>query len=214
MQLIGENLSIERGGEILFSSVNFLLEENQLLVITGANGAGKSTLLRIIAGLLSPLCGTIKFFDGVSHFEVAPFAHYLGEKNAMKPHLSVAANLKFWARFYQPSLTASAIQSLIENALDRLNLRHVIDLPFGVLSTGQRRRIAICRLLLDDRVLWIIDEPTSGLDSAASDIFSALMQEHLDNKGMIIAATHLPLGIDTGHNLVLEPFTGNDEAMK
>lgn len=203
MQLIGRNLGIERGGITLFSSVNFLLEENQMLFISGANGAGKSTLLRIIAGLLSPLSGSVHLFDGVSHFTVAPFAHYFGEKNAMKPQLSIAENLKFWAQFYQPSLTASAIQDLIRNALAKIELLHLMNLPFNVLSTGQRRQIAICRLLLDKRALWIIDEPTSGLDNKACDIFSALLQEHLDHKGMVIAASHLPLGIQASHEIAL-----------
>ena len=205
MQLIGDNLSTERGGEILFSSVNFSLSENQMLTIHGANGAGKSTLLRIIAGLLPALSGEVKFFDGDSAFDVAPFSHYLGEKNAMKPHLSVSDNLKFWARFYDTSLPLQSqkLQDLIEMALTKIGLCHLLHLPFGVLSTGQRRRIAICRLLLTKRPLWIIDEPTSGLDTAASRVFTSLMQEHLYDKGMIIAATHLPLGIEAAHNLTL-----------
>lgn len=207
MQLIGKNISAERGGEIVFSAVNFLLGENQMLTISGPNGAGKSTLLRIIAGLLPPFYGSVQFFDGSHFFKVPPYAHYLGEQNAMKPFLSVGDNLKFWVTFYQPSKRLSpSIKSLIEGALTKIGLAHSIDLPFGVLSSGQKRRIALCRLLLHHQPLWILDEPTTGLDTEACAIFAQIMQDHLDRKGMIIAATHLPLGVHSTHNIVLNPL--------
>ncbi|RUT84970.1 MULTISPECIES: heme ABC exporter ATP-binding protein CcmA [unclassified Mesorhizobium] len=197
MRLIAENLGGERGGEAVFSGIDFVLEERQALIVTGPNGSGKSTLLRVIAGLL-PVAqgnvrieGTMKIEDGDEAFpSVASACHYLGHQNAMKPALSVAENLRFWRDFNGDG------QLGVEEALETVGLGGIGHLPFGYLSTGQRRRAAIAKLLVSHRPLWLLDEPTAGLDKASEARFAGLMAKHCTDGGMIVAATHLPLGIE------------------
>lgn len=198
MRLSAENLAGERGGEQVFSGVNFDLGEGEALIVTGENGSGKSTLLRVIAGLL-PIAGGRIFFDDGNAFPdpdgkvggvLGENLHYLGHQNAMKTVLSVEENLRFW----QAEMGAPHLE--IAEALDMVGLETVRRLPFGYLSTGQRRRISIARLLVAYRPVWLLDEPTAGLDLASERQFAGLMQAHLEDGGIIIAATHLPLGLE------------------
>jgi len=204
MRLIAENISGERGGEILFSGVSFMLESGQGLVVTGPNGTGKSTLLRIMAGLLPPSEGSISVEGGEGHGSVAAICHYLGHLNGMKAALTVRENLLFWQRFSgEPHLRPN-------EALAIVGLQGIEHLPFGYLSTGQRRRIAIARLLLNHRPVWLLDEPTAGLDRASEMRFGELMREHLGQGGIVLAATHQPLGLKGAQELRLgEKDTGN-----
>ncbi|MHA6642397.1 heme ABC exporter ATP-binding protein CcmA [Mesorhizobium sp. A623] len=191
MRLIAENLSGERGGETVFSNIGFSLEKGKALVVTGPNGSGKSTLLRIIAGLLPAASGRVAFEDGGEAFPtVASACHYLGHQNAMKPTLSVTENLCFWRDF------CGETQLSTEEALEVVGLGGIGHLPFGYLSTGQRRRAAIARLLVSRRPLWLLDEPTAGLDNASAQRFSGLMATYCRDGGILVAATHLPLGIE------------------
>jgi heme exporter protein A len=191
MRLIAENLSGERGGEPVFSGINFSLSNSEALVVTGPNGSGKSTLLRIVAGLLPASGGKARLEGGGEAFvSIASACHYLGHQNAMKPTLSVTENLAFWRDF------CGATELGIDDALDAVGLAGIGHLPFGFLSTGQRRRAAIARLLVSHRPLWLLDEPTAGLDKASEKRLSALMTAHCRNGGIIVAATHLPLGIN------------------
>ncbi|MDF3215661.1 heme ABC exporter ATP-binding protein CcmA [Mesorhizobium sp. M7A.F.Ca.CA.001.09.2.1] len=197
MRLIAENLGGERGGDAVFSGIGFALEECQALIVTGPNGSGKSTLLRIIAGLLPAAEGSVRI-EGVMKVEdggeafpsVASACHYLGHQNAMKPALSVAENLRFWRDFNGDG------QLGVEEALETVGLGGIGHLPFGYLSTGQRRRAAIAKLLVSHRPLWLLDEPTAGLDKASEGRFAGLMTRHCADGGMIVAATHLPLGVE------------------
>ena len=198
MQLVAEKLAGERGGEIVFSDVSFQVGDGQALTITGPNGSGKSTLLRIVAGLLEPAAGVIRL-DG-SRLEwptIASAAHYLGHGNSMKPALTVSENLRFWRGF----LGEAHLD--VDEALDMVGLGDLGHLPFGYLSTGQRRRVAIARLVVSYRPLWLLDEPTSGLDRASEMQFTALMQAHREEGGIIVAATHQPLGLDDAVQLRL-----------
>jgi heme exporter protein A len=198
MRLIAENLSGERGGESVFSGIGFAIEEGQALVVTGPNGSGKSTLLRIIAGLLPVAEGGIRIEGGGEAFpSVASACHYLGHQNAMKPALSVAENLRFWRDFNGGGDVG------VEEALETVGLVGIGHLPFGYLSTGQRRRAAIAKLLVSHRPLWLLDEPTAGLDKASEERFAALMERHCAAGGMIVAATHLPLGLEGAKTLVM-----------
>ena len=191
MRLVADDLGGKRGGETIFSGVSFTLAKGEGLIVTGPNGAGKSTLLRIIAGLLPVAAGAIRVDGGgADRPGVASACHYLGHENGMKPALTVSENLAFWQDFL-----GEARLSVIE-ALEMVGLDSIGHLPFGYLSTGQRRRIAIARLLVSHRPVWLLDEPTSGLDKASERQFISLMRAHLANEGIIIAATHLPLGLD------------------
>ncbi|RWP17688.1 MAG: heme ABC exporter ATP-binding protein CcmA [Mesorhizobium sp.] len=196
MRLIAENLGGERGGEAVFSGINFALCKGQALIVTGPNGAGKSTLLRIVAGLLPVAAGRLLVEGGGEDFpSVTSACHYLGHQNAMKTALSVAENLRFWRDFSGADFLSA------EEALAMVGLDGIGHLPFGYLSTGQRRRAAIAKLLVSRRPLWLLDEPTAGLDKASEERFGGLMREHLDEGGIIIAATHLPLGLEGAQEL-------------
>lgn len=201
MKVVAENLSVVRGEDLIFSGLSFDVATGEALVVSGPNGAGKSSLLRAIAGLLPLEAGTIDIADRPSEFGEAnlpELCHYLGPGNAMKPSMNVEENLQFWRDFDgQPHLE-------IDEALDMVGLDGLGPVPFAHLSTGQRRRIGIARLLVSYRPVWLLDEPTSGLDAASEAQFAALMQAHLEDDGIIVAATHIPLGLANARSLVLE----------
>ena len=201
MKLIIENLSLSRAGQEIVTDISFELSAGEALIVTGENGSGKSTTLRGVAGLL-PLSGgsvtlldeTGKQFEG----ETREYCHYLGHQNGMKPALTVRENLDFWQKFCgEPDLT-------IEQALEEVDLAHTIDLPFSYLSAGMKRRVSIARLLVSDRPIWIVDEPTAGLDAQSSKMFTNLCQTFCKGGGILIAATHLPLGIKTEKTLEIK----------
>jgi heme exporter protein A len=191
MRLIAENLGGARGGDIVFAGIGLALESGQALIVTGPNGSGKSTLLRVIAGLLPAAQGSVRIEGGGEAYpSPASACHYLGHQNAMKTALTVSENLDFWQRLTgEPRLG-------IGEALDMVGLGGIGHLPFGYLSTGQKRRASIARLLINHRPVWLLDEPTAGLDMASEERFSNLMAAHCADGGIIVAATHLPLGID------------------
>lgn len=191
MRLIAENLGGERSGQPVFSAVDFSLGAGQCLIITGPNGVGKSTLLRVVAGLLPGASGSVRLEDGGDHFPtVASASHYLGHLNAMKPAMTVIENLCFWQEFCGDPAVGVA------EALDLVGLGGIGHLPYGYLSTGQRRRISIAKLLVSRRPVWILDEPSAGLDRQSERQLVRLMAAHLGEGGMIVAATHQPLGIE------------------
>ncbi len=191
MRLTAEDLSGERGGQPVFSGVGFSLGEGDVLTVTGPNGSGKSTLLRVVAGLLPAAGGSVRLEGGGEAFPtVASAAHYLGHLNAMKPTLTVAENLAFWREF------CGEAELGVNAALETVGLGAIGHLPYGYLSTGQRRRAAIARLLVSRRPVWLLDEPTAGLDAESARQFSVLMAKHIAGGGIIVAATHLPLGIE------------------
>lgn len=190
-----ENLAIARDERRLFEALSFNVNKGHALAIKGENGCGKSTLLNGLCGLLPLEDGdiTLQFENGErvkGADALADFAHHLGHQNAMQQALTVEENLSFWQKF------SSAGTMDIDRALEALKLSHTKAMPFGFLSTGQRRRIAIARLMVSFRPLWLLDEPTSGLDNASVALFESLMDDHLGKGGIIIAATHLPLGND------------------
>jgi heme exporter protein A len=196
MRLVAEGLAGERGGEPVFAGIDFALFDGEALIVTGPNGSGKSTLLRIIAGLLPAAAGSIRLEDGGKQAsDPAAACHYLGHENGMKPALTVAENLAFWRDFNG----APALE--VAEALESVGLETISHLPYGYLSTGQRRRIAIARLLVSRRPLWLLDEPTAGLDRRSEERFSRLMAGHLGAGGMIVAATHVALGIEVAKTL-------------
>lgn len=186
MQLLGHNLACERGGRLVFRDIDFCLRSGQLLQLTGPNGSGKSSLLRLIAGLNEPQAGTLTLDGGHSELSVAQQCHLIAHQDAVKPAMSVGENLTFWSNF----LGGGGIDS----ALVAFDLHRIAALPAALLSAGQKRRLALSRLVAVQRVLWLLDEPTVGLDTASLDRLAVVMANHLDVGGMIIAATHTPLG--------------------
>ena len=186
LRLSGTGLACIRGGQQVFSGLSFAVTSGQALALTGRNGAGKTTLLRLIAGLLQPSGGRLELAGGEAEAAIGEQVHYLGHQDALKPSLSVAENLKFWAAFLGG-------KSSTGGGLEAVGLDHLADLPAGYLSAGQRRRLALARLVCVQRPIWLLDEPTAALDSASQDKLGELMRGHLENGGMIVAATHGPL---------------------
>jgi heme exporter protein A len=191
MRLSGRGLKCVRGGREVFSGLDFESAAGEALAVTGPNGAGKTSLLRLIAGLLHPAGGSIALSGGDAELTLPEQAHYLGHRDALKPALSVMENLSFWRDFLGGE-TGEAAESLI-----RVGLDHAARLPAAFLSAGQRRRLSMARLLSVKRPIWLLDEPTTALDVAGQAVFAGLMRDHLAGGGMIIAATHAPIGIET-----------------
>jgi len=189
MRLSGRGVRCIRGGREVFAGLDFHVETGEALAIVGANGAGKTSLLRQVAGLLSIAAGTIELDGGDAELTLIEQAHYLGHRDAMKPALTVTENLTFWADFLGGEVTDPA------ECIAAVGLGHAAQLPAGFLSAGQRRRLSIARLLAVWRPIWLLDEPTSALDLASQRIFAGLMANHLARGGLIVAATHAPLGI-------------------
>lgn len=201
MRLGAENLAGERGGETIFAGLSFEVSSGEALIVTGPNGSGKSTLLRIICGLLAPEAGKVELLEDRAALPVRAACHYLGHQNAMKPALSVRENLLFWQKFN------GSARFDIDEALEAVDLPGVEHLPFGYLSTGQKRRVSIAKLLTSYRPLWIVDEPTAGLDKASESRFAELMRDHMRDGGMVIAATHIPLGLEGVRTLDMAQYS-------
>jgi heme exporter protein A len=173
----------------VFSGLDFEASSGEALAIIGANGSGKTSLLRMIAGLLVVADGSIGLSGGDAELTLPEQAHYLGHRDALKPALSVLENLSFWRDF----LGGEASDA--RESLSAVGLDHAVDLPAAYLSAGQRRRLSIARLLAVRRPVWLLDEPTNALDVAGQSLFAGLMGHHLAGGGLIVAATHAPLGI-------------------
>ena len=174
----------------MFAGINLELVSGRALALVGPNGSGKSSLLRLLAGLLRPSEGRIDLMGGEPERSLGEQAHYLGHLDALKPSLTVAENLGFWAHYLDQRIAAA------DEPLAAVGLAGLADLPAAYLSAGQRRRLSLARLLAVPRPIWLLDEPTSALDAAGQVRLSDLMRNHLDTGGMILAATHGPLGIE------------------
>ena len=196
-RLAATGLALDRGGRRLFEDVAFTVAAGESLVVTGPNGAGKSSLLRVVAGLLSPSEGTVRLEGGDDELPFAAQVHYLGHLDAVKPSLSVAEALGFWAVYLGGSRTR------VDDALDAVGLLALADLPSAYLSAGQRRRLALARLIAAPRPLWLLDEPTAALDAAAERRLGDLIRDHVSGGGIVVAATHAELPIPEPRRLAL-----------
>ena len=179
MELVVENLSCARGGVPVLEGVNFTLSGGAALVLRGPNGSGKTTLLRTIAGLQPASVGAV-------HVGADAIA-YGGHADGLKGPLSVADNLAFWAGIYG---TGS-----IGAALDAFDLVAFADRAAQNLSAGQKRRLALARLLVTGRPVWVLDEPTVSLDSESVAMFGVAIKAHLAGGGMALIASHIDLGL-------------------
>jgi heme exporter protein A len=195
MQLTGVGIGCVRGGREVLRGVSFSIVAGQLLLVTGANGAGKTTLLRLIAGLLPCSAGELRLDK--METPIAEQAHYLGHRDSLKPALTVLENLNFWAAFLGASDASAA------TGLARVGLGALSDFPAAYLSAGQRRRLALARLLVVPRPLWLLDEPTAALDTAGQDLLATILRDHLAQGGLAVAATHAALGVAAGAELRL-----------
>jgi len=197
VRISASNLGCIRGDREVFSGVNLSVSSGEVLAVVGPNGAGKSSLLRIIAGLVRMTLGQLRLDGGDPELTIPEQAHYVGHQDALKPSLSVTENLSFWARYLGTDRIA------VTDALEAVGLAAIRDLPAGYLSAGQRRRLSLARLVAVRRPIWLLDEAASALDVAAQARLIELMRAHLAGGGLILAATHAPLGLDDARELRL-----------
>lgn len=197
MRLRGSDLACVRGGREVFRGLAFTVEAGEALVVTGPNGAGKSSLLRMVAGLVRPQQGQLELEGADAELTRGEHVHYLGHQDALKPSLSVRENLGFWAALLGGDGTKSDV------ALAAVGLGELAQLPAVYLSAGQRRRLAVARLIAVERSIWLLDEPTSTLDAAAQAMLADLMRAHLAGHGVILVASHGPIGLDGAKELRL-----------
>jgi len=182
LTLRATSLVCGRGGMALTAELTFSVVPGQCLLLRGPNGSGKTTLLLTLAGIVAPLDGSLAL-EGADP-EAGPQLHYCGHRNAVKPRLSVRENLDFWAAINGATGMSPA------TALDEVGLGTLANLDAGYLSAGQSRRLALARLLVSQRPLWLLDEPTAALDIEGHNLVTRLIDRHLDSGGMAIAATH------------------------
>lgn len=198
-RLHAENLACRRGGRLIFEGLSFTLGQAEAIALTGRNGAGKSSLIAMLCGRLRPDAGTIRIEGGDEDVQLAEISHLVGHRDGLKTALTARENLAF----AQDVLGDAAATP--EAALAAVGLPHVAELPVGYLSAGQRRRVALARLLVSRRPYWLLDEPLAALDAASQLMLAGLMRDHLAQGGAILAATHGPLGLDGARELRIGP---------
>jgi heme exporter protein A len=201
VQLIAENLTLERGGRAVVEGLSLRLASGEALLLTGPNGSGKTTLLRALAGFLAPASGKILLGEAPPERERAELCHFVGHLDGLKNHLTVAENLAFW-RDYLDENGADAERSL-ETALDRFDLAPLSDIPAGYLSAGQRRRLALARLGVAERPVWLLDEPTVSLDAASVGLLLKAIAKHVASGGLAAIATHVPMALEGAREIRL-----------
>jgi heme exporter protein A len=188
------NLGCVRGDRRLFRDVNFSLEEGAFIQLTGPNGSGKTSLLRILCGLLSPAEGEIRWGGANIHSlgeEYFTALTYLGHRNALKDELSALENLMISSGISGVEINETRARSVFAE----LGLGGRERLPARLLSEGQKRRVALARLVVCNTKLWLLDEVLSSLDKKAISLVGSLIEQHLENGGMAIVATHQELDL-------------------
>ncbi len=199
LRLLVENLHLIRNERSLFQSLSFSLGAGDALVLAGANGAGKSSLLRALLGLLPLAHGSITLTGRDT--PLVENAHLLGTADGLKAALSAGENLTFWSRVLRADDGSPLVSPA--QALAQVNLAALEHTPVAYLSAGQRRRVALARLLMVERPVWLLDEPVNALDAASQLRFAEICQEHRRAGGMIIAASHVDLGLSDATTLTL-----------
>ena len=207
----GENLTCVRGGRAVFADLSFDVGPGEALLLLGPNGSGKSSLLRVMAGLLRPAAGRLKVDGGDIDDDPEAFRgdlHYVGHLDGVKAALTVGENLSLWAGL-------RGIGDRTEDGLARFGLAALADMPARLLSAGQRRRLALARLIAAPAPLWLLDEPSVALDTASVAVLEAALASHRDGGGLVVVSTNVDLGIADAKTLHLPDFatTGDDQWM-
>ena len=192
-----ENLACVRGLRVVFVNLNFSLAGGGVLHVSGANGAGKTSLLRMICGLLAPASGTISLTDGAA---LAAQCHYLGHADGLKNTLTPRETIFYESRFLAPQSGDGARAG--EDLLAFAGLLKQADQRIATLSAGQRRRLALTRLMAAPRPVWLLDEPYTALDGGARELVDTLIRRQAEAGGLVILAAHEPVPL-ADHQLVL-----------
>lgn len=187
-RLAADELACRRGDRVLFRGLSLALAPGEALHVAGANGIGKSSLIRIFAGLARPYAGKIARTGT---------AGLIDDRPALDPHLPLARALDFWHRIDGPA----------GDAIARLGLAHLMDVPVRYLSTGQKKRAALARLIGQAAPLWLLDEPLNGLDTDAARLTEKLAAEHCAGGGICVIASHQPFALAGMQRLELAEFT-------
>jgi heme exporter protein A len=186
-RLIAHDLACRRGDRLLFRGLSLSLSAGEALQVAGANGVGKSSLIRILAGLLGPYAGTV---------ERSGMAGLVDDRHALDPQLPLGRALAFWRRIDRPA----------EHAASRLGLQDLLDVPVRYLSTGQKKRAALARLIGQGAPIWLLDEPLNGLDTDAARLAETLAAEHCAGGGICVIASHQPFALPALKRLDLAGF--------
>jgi len=211
VKLTASDLTLTRGGRDLVRGLSFGVAGGEALLLTGANGAGKSTLIRALSGLFPPSQGVIGLEGCDEERSLGEQAHTIGHLNALKGTMTARENLAFWASYLGTAAAERADR--VGEALDRFGLMALAEIPAAYLSAGQKRRLGLARLLVAERPVWLLDEPTVSLDAASTARVGEVMAAHVARGGIVIAATHLPLGLTGARELNLSELMRDDEAV-
>jgi len=186
-RLAAQDLACRRGDRLLFARLTFALEPGQAVQLAGSNGIGKSSLIRILAGLMAPFAGTV---------ERAGALGLLDERPALDPHLPLGRALGFWQR----------IDGAADNEAARLGLSELMDVPVRYLSTGQKKRAALARLIGQKAAVWLLDEPLNGLDTKGVALVEELAADHCREGGIAVVASHQPFVLPGMTRIELKDF--------
>ena len=197
--LAAHGISCQRGGRLLFTGLSFTLQPGQGLLVTGPNGAGKTSLLRLIAGLLPLSSGSFESGDG--SVPLPELCHYVGHANGIKNALTLQENLAFWVDFLGGG------DADLDDALEMFGLGDLKELPAGLLSAGQKRKLALLRLFAAPRPIWLLDEPSVSLDAASVKVLDKAITQHLSQGGIAVVASHTSLKVKFAQELALKRET-------
>jgi len=195
--LAAHDISCQRGERVLFRDLSFVVQPGEGLLVTGPNGAGKTSLLRQIAGLLPLTAGRLSLEGAKPDAELPELCHYVGHLNGIKTSFTVRENLAFWADFLGEN------DGSVLRALGAFGLTPLADFPAGLLSAGQKRKLALSRLYAAPRPIWLLDEPQVSLDAPSLQLLEAAIKDHLEAGGIAMVASHTALTTKFGHKIAL-----------
>jgi heme exporter protein A len=194
--LAAKGISCQRGSRLLFEDLSFALQPGESLLVSGPNGAGKTSLLRLIAGLLPLRSGRIEGGDASVPFP--ELCHYVGHLNGIKSALNLSENVSFWVDFL------GGDGSGVERAYQMFGLAELKELPAGLLSAGQKRKLALLRLFAAPRPIWLLDEPSVSLDVSSVKVLDKAIAQHLAQGGIAVVASHVALKVKFAQELSLK----------
>jgi heme exporter protein A len=205
--LVAENLACRRGERLIFDRLSLTMPPGSATVLTGANGSGKSSLLRLLATLLTPAAGRLLWGGAPVRDDPPAYRarlHYVGHLDAIKPSLGVRETLGFWA------VMRGSAPAGLDRALASFGLEAIANWPCRWLSAGQRRRLALARLVATPASLWLLDEPSAALDADGENCLKAAITAHRDSGGRVVVATHQPIALPDASELRLGDFAAAD----